>query len=416
MKKVKIIVIGAGMRGAGYSEYAKKFPEELEVVGVAEPRDWHRNDFKKQYNIPEANCYKTWQEVVEAEKFADAVMICTDDKMHFEPAMAFANKRYHILLEKPMSPDEDECRQITQAAIDNDLICSFCHVLRYTAYTQELKRLLDAGTIGDIASVQHLEPVGYWHMAHSFVRGNWRNTDESSFILLAKSCHDLDWLSYIIDKSCKQVVSFGSLKHFRPEEKPEGAADRCLDCRKEATCPYSAKKVYYRFFNEGKRNYPLDILTPEVDDDSLYKALEEGPYGRCVYSCDNDVCDNQTVMMQFEDNITCNFTLSAFTPVEDRRTTIFGTRGQIKGDGKMLEIYDFVTEKTTKIDTSLIDNSSLAGHGGGDGGLIKNFVDAIAKNDASLVLSGAEASLRSHLIAFAGERSRLNKSIEDIRE
>ena len=414
MKKIKVLIVGAGMRGAGYAQYAKHVPEKLEIVGVAEPRDWHRENMKKEFDIPAENCFKSWEDAAAAEKFADAVLICTQDKMHLAPSLAFADKKYHILLEKPIAPSAEDCRTIIESAMQNNIIFSVCHVMRYTTYTQELKKILNAGTIGDIVTVQHLEPVGYWHMAHSFVRGNWRREDESAFILLAKSCHDMDWLRYIIDKPCEQVASFGSLKHFRPEEKPEGAADRCLDCRKEATCPYSAKKIYYKFYNEGNRHYPLDILAPEVIEESLYEALDQGPYGRCVYACDNDVCDNQTVMMQFEGGITCNFTLSAFTPVEDRHTAIFGTRGQIRGNGKTIEIYDFISEKTRTIDTSLIDHSALAGHGGGDGGIMENFVEAVGNNDPSLILSGPEVSLESHLIAFASEKARLNNSIEKI--
>ncbi|MEZ4621396.1 MAG: Gfo/Idh/MocA family oxidoreductase [Caldilineaceae bacterium] len=254
MKPVSFIVAGAGSRGTGYASYATHRPELAELVGVAEPREIPRMRLATEHDVAPENIFLDWKDAAAREKFADAVVITTQDAMHTEPAIAFAEKGYHLLLEKPMAPTADECRRIVDAVKANGVMLAVGHVMLYTPYTQALRRVLDEGTIGEIVSIQHLEPVGYWHQAHSFVRGNWRNEAESSFMLLAKSCHDIDWLRYIMGERCQSVSSFGSLKHFRKEEKPEEAGDavRCTHCDYEPQCPYSAKKLYLGNLAQGK--------------------------------------------------------------------------------------------------------------------------------------------------------------------
>src|SRR5690349_12518075 len=213
MKPVKLLIVGAGSRGTGYAAYALEYPEEARVVAVAEPREFFRKRMAQKHQIEPANVVEDWRELAQRPKFADAVVIATPDALHMEPAVAFARKGYDILLEKPLAPDPQSCQRIIEAVQEQDVILAVGHVLRYTSYTQQVKKLLDSGLIGDIVSIQHLEPVGYWHQAHSFVRGNWRNEALSSFMLLAKSCHDIDWLRYLVGRPCVQVSSFGSLTH-----------------------------------------------------------------------------------------------------------------------------------------------------------------------------------------------------------
>lgn len=406
MKKVKLIIIGAGSRGAGYAEFAKTYPDRLEIVGVAEPREFYRNAMVTSYNIPNANVYTDWRDLAKRKKFADGVIIATQDNMHTEPAVAFARKGYHIMLEKPMAPTAQECKRIAAAAAKSNIIFAVCHVLRYTPYTKKLKEILDSGAIGEIVSMQHLEEVGWWHQAHSFVRGNWRNEKESSFMLLAKSCHDIDWISYIMGRNCSKISSFGTLKHFRKSEQPAGTASRCLDCSCEPDCPYSAIKIYIEDrFDKGVTSWPVNLLSPVVNRENLLEALRSGPYGRCVYECDNDVVDNQVVNMLFEDGTTAAFTMTAFAK-GGRKTRIFGTKGEIYGDSSEIKIFDFLTQKTEIIDTNATEGSILGGHGGGDGGLMEGFVTALATNDPSQILSGPEVTLASHLMVFAAEKSR----------
>ncbi|RPI91360.1 MAG: gfo/Idh/MocA family oxidoreductase, partial [Chloroflexi bacterium] len=295
-KQVTAIIAGAGGRGMTYAQFSQEHPDRLRIVGVAEPREWNRESMAGTYQLPAENVYTDWRELAARPRFADAVIIATQDAMHVEPAIAFAKKGYAILLEKPMAPSEAGCQQIIQAVKENKIMFGVCHVMRYTRYTQMLKQVVDSGAIGEVVSVQHLEPVGYWHQAHSFVRGSWRNEKESSFMLLAKSCHDLDWLSYIVGEHCLSVSSFGSLKHFKRSEKPAAAgnATRCLHCNYEPNCPYSAKKIYIADrLAQGHTGWPVSVLTPQPTLETVTAALENGPYGRCVYECDNDVVDHQ---------------------------------------------------------------------------------------------------------------------------
>ena len=414
MPPIKLLSIAAGGRGTGYATYAAKHPDRVQIVGVAEPRDYYRQHMIGNYDIPSSNTFTDWRQAADREKFADAVIITTQDAMHAEPAIAFAKKGYHILLEKPMAPTEEDCIRITEAAKKNGVILAVCHVMRYTQYTQALKKLLENDAVGDIVNIQHLEPVGYWHQAHSFVRGSWHNEAESSFMLLAKSCHDLDWLRYIMGYPCLSLSSFGSLKHFRKSEQPEGASDRCLDCQVEATCPYSAQKIYLGRLSKGQTGWPTNVLTPVVTEESVLDALRNGPYGRCVYACDNDVVDNQVVNRLFEGGRTASFTMTAFNEAGHRKTHIFGTRGEIYGDGVTLRHFDFLTDKTETIDTRASDATILGGHGGGDYGIMHSFVEAVMHNDPSKVLSGADESLETHRMVFAAERARKEHCVVDL--
>ena len=408
MTPVKLIIAGAGSRGWGYSRYASLYPEQAVVVGTAEPRPFYRQRMVEANGIAPENTFNDWTEMAAREKFADAVIISMPDALHAEPAIAFAKKGYAILLEKPMAPTAEECRQVAAAAKANKVMLAVCHVLRYTAYTQKLKSIVDSGLIGEVVSVQHLEPVGYWHQGHSFVRGNWRNTRESSFMLLAKSCHDIDWLSYIIGQPCRLVSSFGSLSHFKKDHKPveAGAAVRCLDCAYEAQCAYSACKMYQGLLRQGLFGWPLDVITNDFSEAGVTQALLEGPDGRLVYECDNDVVDHQVVNLLYANGATASFTMTAFDEGGDRRTTLFGTRGELRSDGRKITHFDFLTDKTEVIDATTPEMEA-SGHGGGDFGLMERFLAAVAANDPAIILSGADATLESHLTVFAAEQSRL---------
>ncbi len=411
MEPVKLLIIGAGNRGTGYATYARQHPEQAAIVGVAEPREYYRNQMADAYRIPAENVFADWKEALNRPKFADAAIVATQDTMHVEPAIAVLNTGYHLLLEKPMAPGEADCRKIVETALASKALFAVAHVMRYTTYTQKLKSLLDSGIIGDIVSIQHLEPVGYWHFAHSYVRGNWRNEHESSPILLAKSCHDLDWVRYIMGTSCKAISSFGTLKHFRKEQQPANAADRCVDCDHEPQCPYSARKIYLEPAQRGEDGWPVDVITPVVTPEHVEEAIRTGPYGRCVYACDNDVLDNQVVNMVFDQDKTATFTMCAFTRMRDRRTRIFGTYGELYGNGEQIRYTSFVSNQTDVVATTISADSILQGHGGGDYGLMQRFVAAVAENSPDKILSGPEETLEAHLMVFAAERARTENRV-----
>ncbi|MBP7949156.1 MAG: Gfo/Idh/MocA family oxidoreductase [Verrucomicrobiales bacterium] len=412
---VTLAIIGAGSRGRGYASFAETFPERAKVVAVAEPREEIRHALAQAHQIPPERQFSTWEQAARLPKFADAVVIATQDRMHTAPALAFAEKGWHILLEKPMAPTEAECRDIVAAVKRAGIHFAVGHVLRYTRYTRQLKAILQQGRLGRIVSIQHLEPVGYWHQAHSFVRGNWSSTAQSTFMLMAKSCHDLDWLRHLMAVPCRAVSSFGGLFHFRAENRPPGAAERCLDCSVAAQCPYDARAFYLERLRSGKSGWPVDVLTPNPTEDTLLDALRHGPYGRCVYACDNDVVDHQVVNLEFATGATASFTMTAFNEAAPRITKIFGTRGELSGDGRILRLFDFLTDGTEEIDTDPAPASGvLSGHGGGDFGLMDAFIAAIESGDASRILSGPDETLESHLIAFASERARLQRTVESI--
>ncbi|HQE92121.1 MAG TPA: Gfo/Idh/MocA family oxidoreductase [Anaerolineae bacterium] len=406
MHNPKILIIGAGSRGSGYATYFHEVPHRGQVIGVAEPRDTYRERLVTTHHIPAGNVFTDWKDAAERPRFADAVIIATQDRMHTEPAMAFAKLGYHVLLEKPLAPTAEECRAIVDTVKAAGVLFGVCHVMRYTRFTQRLKALIESGAIGDLVSIQHLEPVGFWHQAHSFVRGNWRHESESGPMLLTKSCHDIDWLRYVMGVSCEAVSSFGTLKHFRKEEQPTGASDRCLDCAVESNCPYSARRIYMTALERGYSGWPLDVLTPTVNRETVLEALRTGPYGRCVYACDNDVVDNQVVNLQFAGGRTASFTMMAFTRMRDRETHLFGTRGELTGDGRYIHHYDFMTDSTHTIDTEADAGPVLGGHGGGDYWLMHHFTQALIDEDPRHILSGPDETLESHLMVFAAEQAR----------
>ncbi|XP_023283151.1 uncharacterized protein LOC111670601 [Seriola lalandi dorsalis] len=410
---VRVIVVGAGCRGEIYSKFASVHPDRMKVVGVADPRKFARTKLQQQHKITDENTFDDWHSIVEREKFADAVLICTPDRLHKEPAVAFAKKGYHILLEKPMATTAEDCTAIVEACTQSGVMLSVGHVLRYDPTIHKIKELVDSGVIGDVMHIQHLEPVGFYHFAHSFVRGNWRNEAESSFVLLAKSCHDIDLIhNWAGARRCVKVSSFGSVSHFQKDCKPKGAADRCLDCSVEKHCPYSARKIYLDRVKQGHTGWPVSVICPNSlpDIESVTEALRTGPYGRCVYECDNDVCTNQVVNIEFEGGLTAAFSMVAFTEeVCKRKTTIYGSKGELSYDGHEVRVFDFLTQRSTKHKPH--SNTpwlfGMSGHGGADYHLMDAFISAVASNDPSLIRSGPVETLLSHLLVFEAERSRL---------
>lgn len=416
-EKVSFAIIGAGSRGwHSYGKWIQDNPDKATVVAVAEPRDFARNKVASIYNIPAENVFHRWEQLLERPAVADAVIIATTDRMHTKPVILAAEKKYSILLEKPMAPTPGECCDIVDAVIRNNVVFAVCHVLRYAPFYIKIKEIIDSGQLGDICSVQHFEGIAWWHYAHSFVRGNFRNEAKGSFLLLAKSCHDMDVLRWWIGKKCLSVSSFGHLKHFRKENKPSQAAARCMDCPlADNKCPYSAKAYYFNQLEKGYHGWPLATVIDDFTSESLEHALRNGPYGRCVYQSDNDVVDSQVAIMNFEDQITANFTMSAFTP-HGRMVRIMGSLGYLDGDEQEIKVLDFNSEKWTKYNVNELATDMTGGHGGGDHGLMKTFVEAVRTNDNAFIKTGPQATLESHLITFAAEKSRLENRVVDMQE
>jgi predicted dehydrogenase len=384
------------------------------MVAVAEPDPQRRGRFSAEFGIPDTRAYGDWTELAAAGRVGDAAVIATPDRLHTRPAVALADLGYHLMLEKPMAPTEAEATQIVAAVERNKSIFALCHVLRYTSYTRTLRTILDSGRIGEIVSVQHLEPVGWWHQAHSFVRGQWNNSATATPMLLAKACHDIDWLLYVVGRPIRRISSFGGLAHFRPEARPSGAADNCLDCPVEAGCPYSALRLYLGCLGDPDREFwPLSAVTAERTEAGVRAALRIGRYGRCVYASDNDAVDHQVVSMEFADGATGTFTMTAFTPFEQRKTRLFGTHGYIEGDGVRLRVVDFLTgaEEEIGVPAGQRGSSLEADHGEGDDALVDAFLTAVAAGDPALLSSDAATSLAGHRAVWAAEQARRDGTV-----
>ncbi len=393
-KKLKAVVLGAGYRGRAYADYAKAHPDQLEIVGVADP--------EQAECIPAPRYWKDWRECLADHPEADFVMITMPDALHYEPALMALEEGYHLLLEKPISPTEAECREVIAKALEKKRLIIVGHILRYTPYFAHIKALIDSGEIGEVVSIAHQESAGFYKVAHSYCRGNWANSKKSSPIILAKCSHDFDLFAWWIGKKCKRVSSFGSIKLFRKENKPVGAADRCLDCPAaiERPCIWSAKKMYLKYDE-------LKYLFADQSDEAMMKLIRETEYGKCVYCCDNDVPDHQSVNMEFEGGATVSHMMTGFTEKNIRTTRISCTRGEIIGDGTTLHICRFDGgDVETGVPLQLrIDNPSR--HGGGDFNLVSELIRILWRNDAEEIRQTTEQALESHVIAFAAEKSRL---------
>jgi len=410
MKEVTAVLVGAGLRGMdSYAPYALKNPDEIKFVAVAEPNPVRRKKFSMLHAIPPEFCYSNWEDLFNQPRLADAALICTQDRLHYEPAIKALENGYHLLLEKPMAVDPLECIKIGEAARKYRRILSICYVLRYTAFFSTLKKMILEGQIGSLISIQHNENVGFWHQAHSFVRGSWRNSDESSPMILQKSSHDMDILLWLTECSPVRISSFGSLSHFKSDNAPKDAPERCTDgCPEEKNCPYYAPKIYLT----ENTDWPTSAISSDSSYESRLMALKTGPYGRCVYRCDNNVVDHQVVVIEFEQGLTAAFTMCAFTNEISRTIKLMGTKGQIRGtmEKNEIEVINFATGQKKVIKPKR--NSS--GHSGGDEGLMKDFVKLIRDNRVEQGIKQGEIAVMSHIMAMAAEKSRLEKKVIEI--
>lgn len=414
-KAVTAITLGAGNRGMVYGAYAINSPKELKIVGVAEPILFRNDRYAKNHSIPNQNRFNTWEDVFKRPKFADAIIISTPDDQHYGPCMKALEMGYDILLEKPIAPTEQECRDILAMAKKTNRIVAVCHVLRYAPYFIKMKELIAKGAIGEVVSVQHFEPVEHIHMSHSYVRGNWHNSKKTTPIILAKSCHDLDIIKWVINKPCKKIVAMGDLKWFRKENAPKGSSDRCVTCSVERDCPYSAVKEYAERQTQFVSVLDVPDNIPNRKDYILNK-LKTSDYGRCVYQMDNDQPDHYITSIQFGDSVTANFSMEAFTSYHGRRTRVMGSMGDLVGDMTELVHNDFRTRKETKFIPEAHDVKGYEdqGHGGGDAGLVKDFVNAVSQQNVKLLTSTIDESIESHIMGFMAEESRKQGKIMDI--
>jgi len=450
---LKAILFGAGARGAeSYGPFALAHPDQIQFIAVAEPRTARRERFAAQHSIPEESCFETWQQALDRKIPADVVINCTQDQMHAESSIPALQAGFDLLLEKPIAHSLEDAISIVQAAEQTERYLQICHVLRFTDFFNKVKSLLDENRLGQVITISHRENVASWHMAHSFVRGNWRHEELSSPMILAKCCHDLDLLVWFTGEAPHSLSSFGSLAHFRPENAPQGAPLRCTDgCPVEDSCPFYAPAIYidlvpfkyalsqsrialYKIVGAQSLKHPKAIETisnfipslrelteykgwprsvvsdePE-NEESLWQELREGPYGRCVYHCDNDVVDQQVVTMEFPSGISASLTMHGHSHEEGRTLRIDGSQASLLAKfsfhRSFIEIHDHRSMEVEVIEfPSTVEQ---VGHGGGDSGIMRDFIHNI--HDRKNAGISAQESLESHFMAFAAEQSRLEQT------
>ena len=420
--KITVALAGLGSRGKDtYAKAAKIHPDKIEIVAIADVNPKKVEMVAEEYHVPKERCYTSAEEMLKEEKLADVMFITTQDRQHVAQAIPALRKGYHLLLEKPISPDLDECREIVEVAKECDRKVVVCHVLRYTPVFRKVKEILDSGLIGDIVSINASENVGWFHMAHSFVRGNWRNKELSSPMILQKCCHDMDLYLWLAEKTCRSLTSYGDLNYFTPEHAPEGCTGRCLEgCKAKEKCIFDAEKIYLEHerigYRQGNRGWPLDVLVPSgPTEEKLIEALKTGPYGKCVFHCNNNVVDHQVVNLNMTDGTTMSFTMCGFTAETSRYAKFMGTRGEVIVDMQpdekeskiVIEYFD--PGRTKEIINVAELSEDFSGHGGGDNRMVEEFLDIISgEKSESTYITSLDRSLQSHYCALAAEYSRLH--------
>ncbi|UNX53234.1 Gfo/Idh/MocA family oxidoreductase [Georgenia sp. TF02-10] len=432
---VRIAIFGTGGRGAeAYGGWILRHPDRAQVVAVAEPLHGRRDRFADRADVPAENRFPTWRALMaEVNRLdLDAVVVATPDTDHLEPAAAAAERGLAVLLEKPLARDEATLRELEQRLLPMQPRVAVCHVLRETPFWRSVHAVVASGTLGALVTIRHEENIGFWHFAHSYVRGNWRNVATSSPMALAKTSHDMDLLRWLAGAAPETVSSVGSLMHFRKENAPAGAPSHCVHgCPVADSCPFYAPRYYVeRLANVD--GWPVALLGDDVSREGRLRALAEGPYGRCVYRCDNDVADHQQTIFGFPGGLTASLSVSAFTGQNTRTFQVTGTRGELAGrmdTGQLRlqlfapgqhELPDLGTElmpsTTGPMDHDVLewvaapprwDEADHRGHAGGDDALTERFVTAVESGDFDAhVTTTLAASLDSHWMAFAAERAR----------
>jgi predicted dehydrogenase len=415
LNMLKLALIGAGQRGKIYAEYAY-MNQRAEIIALVEPNEERRVIARECFRIKPEMVFDNEHDFFSLGKICDAVIVASMDKDHFETAIKALDIGYDMLLEKPISPNPVECLKIQEKA---DLLgrkVIVCHVLRYTSFYRTVKEIIDSGVLGKIITIQHNENIGNFHMAHSFVRGNWRNSGLSSSLIMQKSCHDMDLLAWLVESEAKRISSFGDLRYFSQGYAPSGSGERCLDCLVSENCRFDAKKAYLPILGE----WPATVVSVDQSEEGLLEALKTSQYGRCVYRCDNDVCDNQVSLIEFKNKVTVTFNLSAFTNRMCRTFKIMCENGEIRGDDGLnkLEVIHFSSNQVDSREMKVITPMQAeGGHGGGDAALMEDFLRIMElKENESDSRTSIDKSVESHIMAYAAEKSRLTSKVIDIDE
>lgn len=398
---VNAVVVGAGQRGFHvYGAWALRQPDRLRFVAVVEPDPERRRRFGEAHRVPEENRLESTDALWARERLAEACIIAGPDRMHEDAAVTALEAGYHTLVEKPMATSLDGARRIRDAALRNPGRLHVAHVLRYTPFFRTLHEVIASGHLGELITVEHRENVWAFHMAHSFVRGNWGKADDSAPMIVTKCCHDFDILTWNIPSPIHRLASAGSLTHFHPDRAPVGATPRCTDGCPATDCPFDARRIY---LDERSTGWPVHVITHDLSPEGRLAALRDGPYGRCAYLAGSDVVDHQVVTMETESGVTVTLTMHGHSDAEERTMRYDGSRATLRGRFGRTQEITVADHATGRVETIPIPTPS-GGHGGGDEGIIDGFLAGVANGAPSL--TPAEEAFESHLLALLAEEAR----------
>jgi len=413
-RPVTFVLVGAGNRGRGiFGQYALDNPHRAKFVAVVEPETQRRAAFAQAHAIPPELCFESTAAFFNRHpgKIADALVVATVEDVRGEPVTLATAAGYAVLCEKPLALTPAATIAITDRARAHPGLFMVCHQMRYAPLFRTLKRLVDSGTYGRIINVEHSENLSYHHMAHSFVRGFFNN-DRLTPMILAKSCHDMDFLLYLIGAKPVRVASFGSLTHFREENAPAGAPKFCLDgCPVATTCIYEATRAYLQKDTDPAYIRQMGVVRNQAD---VLELLKTNRFGRCVYRCDNNVVDHQVCSFEFAGGVTASFSMAGHNGLERRRTRLMMEDGEIDLDTSRstIEICRFSTGERITVKPDLSGGT----HGGGDKAIMDDFTSAVLYDRKDLVLTSVADSLDSHLMAFAAEEARKTGAVVQLAD
>ena len=415
-KPVTAIILGAGHRAMAYADYSVAHPDELKIVGVADPDEYRRNFVRERFGFPENQCFASAEELASVPKFADVVINGTMDEIHVETSIPVLEKGYDMLLEKPFAVNEEELDRLVEVVNRNGNKVMICHVLRYNPVYLNIKNSIISGEIGDVINIQTVEDVSYHHLSTSYVRGKWANSKKChTSMLLAKCCHDLDLMMWLMgDDKPVSVSSVGSRFHFRPENAPENSGTRCLvDCPRVDYCDYSAKRLYLDHPDSWEVYVWRELEDIEnPTDEQRRELLMKSEYGRCMFKCDNDVVDHQSVLVNFASGATGTHNLTGGAAESLRTIRVIGTKGEIYAEleNKFVKIKTINPAPNKYFDERIIDLSKTPdeGHGGADTALTADFIKFIRDDNPSVSCTSIHNSIAGHRIIFLADKSREN--------
>ena len=432
MKQLKVAVVGCGNRGQAYAGYTFLRPEEVEIKCVVDV-DKHALEYaKKQYNVKDGFAFSSIEDFIDAKVECDFVINATMDSIHYKTAIQLLNAGYNLLLEKPVTANPKEFLDIVRISKEKNLKVFVCHVLRYAPFYRAIKDVLEAGTIGNIVSIESNEHVGFAHYIESYVRGPWKSETEcGSTFLLAKCCHDLDLICWLNGATKpKQISSFGSRSHFILDQRPEGATDNCFTCPHSKTCLFDSEKLHLEYQPMPFQTYKeliskLDKDAEDIPDDVKMEYLKTSEFGKCVY-LGKDLVDRQSVDIQFENGSIASFCMIGGVARADRYINIVGTKGEIEGkiSDKKFTIrtmdrskgkYEYVNEEVD-ISNRIINNEKYGGHGGGDFAIMRDVVRFMAGEGATTSLTEIHDSIPGHFCVYEAEESRKTGKIVNYQE